>query len=626
MKAGIVGVYLKRPGFQANKGLRVLEKKLNPHRLGILILALLLIFCNLSDSFGDTYEQTYLANSKFGYEGFELHVSVPISLFEYYCGRPHTARRDSDYANFVTPTAFEMMAQNLREVTQNEMHEEEEFANAVLSMIHKLTYKETRIKYPIETIVENSGDCDTLSLLAASIMKAGGLDVVLFYYKQLTHINLGIYLPDEPYRRSAWTMPTFIKFNGKKYWVAECTPGNDWKVGEQPSSIYEKPVVISLEESEEQAPAQVSFRIGSPLKPSAMSINLMPEPANSESGERTIKISGSVTPAYPEGLVTIYVSRDGKTFDAFRTVADNAGMYAFSWKTTSTGTYYVRASWSGSSEYAATDSEILTIFIGFPKTILQFEAPTYSYILGKVSVASYEFRIRKGVEEFLSAELSGDGVSLSGEFMVLESGQTITITKEGEIIWEGEKPTPETPQQIMVSSEDQPLRLPSTFAVNDQFSLILRNKGEKSYSLDVRGLDQDEIDGIKQLDDEETAFIDLSSLVKEDTWYRIVANMTELEIAAQVKNQDGTTLEDKRADTLGTSISELGILLANNTNRVVVFKSLKFEPLNQSSQEKDVSQTGKIELLYQFANWIIIAVSVLALTIFLRKRKQIIYN
>jgi len=46
--------------------------------------------------------------------------------------------------------------------------------------------------------VENEGDCDLFSFVAASTMMAGGLDVVLLLYETQSHMNVGVNLSHEP--------------------------------------------------------------------------------------------------------------------------------------------------------------------------------------------------------------------------------------------------------------------------------------------------------------------------------------------------------------------------------------------------------------------------------------------
>src|SRR4030067_1585140 len=139
-----------------------------------------------------------------------LYVSVPASLYDYYSSKSHFVTADGDYVKFVTSDAFKPIAEDIQNVTSNLAYSDEQFANAVLAVVRQVSIVRSPVKYPVEAIVENSGDCEELSLLAASIMKAGGLDVVLLYYKGLnpSHVNIGVHLPYSPVYRSGWTVPT----------------------------------------------------------------------------------------------------------------------------------------------------------------------------------------------------------------------------------------------------------------------------------------------------------------------------------------------------------------------------------------------------------------------------------
>jgi hypothetical protein len=88
------------------------------------------------------------------------HLSTIITKAE-----THTITDEFQYSNFVTPTAVAPIAQNIRNLTSKDTYGDEEFANAVLASSSKFPYVESDIRYPIETIVDNKGDCDTVSLL-----------------------------------------------------------------------------------------------------------------------------------------------------------------------------------------------------------------------------------------------------------------------------------------------------------------------------------------------------------------------------------------------------------------------------------------------------------------------------
>ena len=84
--------------------------------------------------------------------------------------------------------------------------------------------------------VDNYGDCVGLSILAASIMEAGGLDVVLIHYTGINpqHMNVGVYLPYTPAYHTTLTTPTSFTYDNKTYWTAEATP----KTGESETNQW----------------------------------------------------------------------------------------------------------------------------------------------------------------------------------------------------------------------------------------------------------------------------------------------------------------------------------------------------------------------------------------------------
>jgi hypothetical protein len=584
----------------------------------VLLVSILLLVSVTPLSFGDNYDLIYSSQVQFGLVSHELHVSVPSSLYEYYHGKNPVLADDNEYATLVTPDAVKSIAENIRNLTLDSPRSDEEFTNSVLSLVHQIPYADCEVNYPVETLVENSGKCDTLSLLAASIMKAGGLDVVLLYFKGVHHINVGVYLPYEPHTTWWWLPPTGYDFNGKKYWIAECTPAMDWKVGDVPPLLAdEQPSIISLENSEESSPACVSSKLGSPLNSSSLAINLSAEPLNISDQERALTISGSLSPAYPNETIAVYFSQDGISYDAYKTETDYLGNYFFSWNRTSTGTCYVRTSWSGNADCAGSDSKILTVFLGFPKSLIQFKGPNFYYTYGRAYVAFHELRVRQGVEDFLGINISGTGILLTGEFIVVKSGEIITIPREGE--------TTESIKEIKIPKGFQPLRLPDDIerTTNNQFGFILRNSGENNYTLNVRGLDDYEVSRMNTVGGDGTAFMNTSGCVKEDTWYKIVARISEDEVTAELHDANGTVIESI-ATPAAANVDELVILLANNTDRAVAFKNLNVEPLNSQipPAEEDEKAANVTELLAPYATFTILVATVFAAAVYLKKRKK----
>jgi hypothetical protein len=591
-------------------------------KTGTLLLCILLLatITTAPVTFAGNYERTYTPQTQFGIPNHELHVSIPQSLYDYYNGKTIKLTNDNQYATLVTPDAVKPIAQNLRNLTNNNPRKDEAFANAALTLVHQIPYNNTDVKYPIQTLVQNQGKCDTLSLLAASIMKAGQLDTVLLYFKNVHHMNVGINLPNPPQTTYWWLPPTGYEYNGKTYWIAECTPAMDWKVGDLPPLLTnETPTIIPLQNSEKTSPAQVSAKIGQALNSSTITINLSSNTTNTNNQERTLTITGTIQPPYPNQTITIYLSQNGISYNALQTKTNNYGNYTFNWNLTTTGTYYVRTSWSGNTEYTGADSEILTIFLGFPQSLIQFKGPGYYYTYGRPYAALHELRVRQGVEDFLDIQLSGTGIELTSEFIIVKSGQLITIPREGD--------TKETIEQITIPKGMQPLRLPSDIeqTTNNQFGLMLRNSGDDNYSLNVKGWDDYEVAKMNRLGGNGTAFMNTSACIQENTWYKVVARITEDGITAELQDTNGTRLESIATPSDTTNPSELVMVIANNTDRVVAFKNLNIETLNQPPQppEDTAKAAAGNELLTPNIALPIILAVIFAAVVYLKKRKKV---
>jgi hypothetical protein len=558
--------------------------------LGLMWIPSLREVLGTESSFASNYDHTYTFDAQYGNRfSHKLYTSVPPSLYDYYGNESHSLYGDGDYSKFVTPSVFESIADNIRNVTSNMPYSDEQFANAVLKLVRQVSYVKSDVKYPVETLVDNSGDCDVLSLLAASIMKAGGLDVVLLYYKGLSpsHINVGVYLPYTPVYHTWWMTPAGYEYNNKTYWIAECTSRQEWKVGDRPDLVADAtPQIISLENCEESSPAHVSSSLDSPLIPSSISINLSSENSSAVDGEPTLTILGSISPVYSGKSVVMYVNQNGYSCSISRTLTDDLGNYSFTWNFTSTGTYYVRTSWSGASNYTGADSETLTVFVGSYSYPQLGEDETSGYYGGPRPYAAYPVSQIVRKQEFLKSNLTGKDVLVSGEFVVLGSGEntttqnserTITIPKtEYSVRFPGSR------HIINITRPEQIITIPGVQAINNQFGFILQHNGEDNYNASVRVLDDNDLSQItKQLDGNNASFIDASMITRKNTWYEVVARMSEDEITAKLYDENGTLFKNIVARNNVMSINESGIMIKYDANAVVAFKNLKAETIDQ---------------------------------------------
>jgi len=320
-------------------------------------ISLLLLLSN--SCLAATHKYSYeLLDSPDGSTTYRLTVSVTETLYEYYSSQDHNLR-SYDFSKFVTPDALKPVADDLWSIYSNE----EDFANGVLMILHQIPYVESDPqKYPVETIVENEGDCDLFSIVAASIMKAGGLDVVLLLLEYQDHMLVGVHLPESP--KDARSQVYLYKHEGKKYYVAETTGGkweNGWRVGECPEILRRSAAkIIPLTNYERTSPGQVS---SSYTIPDSSSI-YMSLSTNFAVSQNDVEISGSLSPSLAGETVTLYVSSLGSPLVMLATVVtDSNGQYSHIWHSPPGGIYSVRANWSGDEDYSGADSTTFRLVV-----------------------------------------------------------------------------------------------------------------------------------------------------------------------------------------------------------------------------------------------------------------------
>jgi hypothetical protein len=214
----------------------------------------------LNTCLATTYHYTYeLLDKPDGSKNYLLEVTVNEILYENYTKRNHLLY-NYDWSVFVTPDVVKPIADDLWTIYDNE----EDFANGVLMLVHQIPYVESDPqKFPVETIIENEGDCDILTVLAASILKAGKLDVVLLFLEAQDHMLLGVNLPERP--KEARSQVYFLRYEEKKYYIAETTGGTwekGWRVGECPEILQKSfAKVLLLTNYERSSPGQVSSKL-----------------------------------------------------------------------------------------------------------------------------------------------------------------------------------------------------------------------------------------------------------------------------------------------------------------------------------------------------------------------------
>ena len=174
-------------------------------------------------------------------------------------------------------------------------------------------------------------------------------------------MSVGVHLPESP--KNARTPDSYFTYEQKSYFIAETTGTfeNGWRVGECPDLVNGATAqIIPLGQIDEiTSPDKVSSSYTTPQY-SSLLISVSTEFAI---GQNNIQIFGSLSPALQGENITLYSSTYSSTLTKIATIkTDSNGRFSYTWHSP-LGIYYIRANWSGDSDYIGSDNSIPQIII-----------------------------------------------------------------------------------------------------------------------------------------------------------------------------------------------------------------------------------------------------------------------
>lgn len=197
---------------------------------------------------------TFIYYTNFGEDFHIMNIYIPYDTYKYYHeDAPHPViykGKEEEIKVYITPN--EPIIKEIVSIIKNQCRSEEELANALLDFVQDKSYALSNryyytleFKYPIETLVEMGGDCDTHAILYATLLKAAGFKVLILISFEEKHAAVAVHLTNPPthnIQESYW----FFTYEGEEYYFAETT-GWGWRVGDCPPNLKEvKFILISV--------------------------------------------------------------------------------------------------------------------------------------------------------------------------------------------------------------------------------------------------------------------------------------------------------------------------------------------------------------------------------------------
>lgn len=171
------------------------------------------------------------------YNNVEWRFNVQISkaIYDFYKSSPHD--KTPNYANYALTDEdkdfFRDITKKFKDNGASNGYTDYDNIMNVIAFVQALPYKEDDpatgeyTRYPLETLVDNAGDCKDKSILAATMLHEMGYDVVLLKYPQ--HMAVGVKLDRD-------ISGTYFDYGGSRYYYAETT-GQNWTIGDAPDDI-----------------------------------------------------------------------------------------------------------------------------------------------------------------------------------------------------------------------------------------------------------------------------------------------------------------------------------------------------------------------------------------------------
>ena len=194
-----------------------------------------------------TYRFGYLVTYNWKYDTMEYQMSYNFDpvRYAYYKEQQHFIREYRDYMNFITKEEMAIIeiAQILRNISSEKEFNNLDEVNFIMSFVHSLKYSEDNLtagvgeypRYPIETLVDQTGDCEDSSALLISLLESLGYETAMILipeaWEDYGHAAVGVNLTGA---KGIYYVLNEGKENEISYYYAETT-AEGWKLGEIPN-------------------------------------------------------------------------------------------------------------------------------------------------------------------------------------------------------------------------------------------------------------------------------------------------------------------------------------------------------------------------------------------------------
>jgi len=206
----------------------------------------------------ETYNFGYLKiyNWEFNEVNYQINYNFDPARYSFYKDQPHIIKEYEDYISFVTKEEESIIeiGLKLREMSKEKEYNNLTEINFIMSFTQSLKYSEDNVtsgvgeypKYPIETLIDQTGDCEDTSALLISLLESLGYESAMILIPEAWdgygHAAVGVSVDGAS---GTHYILNENENNEISYYYAETTaPG--WKLGELPDLDSDKAYVYEV--------------------------------------------------------------------------------------------------------------------------------------------------------------------------------------------------------------------------------------------------------------------------------------------------------------------------------------------------------------------------------------------
>ncbi len=187
---------------------------------------------------------------KYGLSEWTWELNINKSIYDYYKALPRLPT--TNYSVYVTNPLddkyIHSIADKIRQATQQKGYSEFETVSLAAAFVQSLQYTSDLYttgydeypRYPIETLVDDGGDCEDTAILTASLIDSLGYGVVLLKLPNTSdntsHMAVGVKGSDN-------ITGAYWEYQGGKYYYLETT-GDGWEIGQIPDTYKDNAAQI----------------------------------------------------------------------------------------------------------------------------------------------------------------------------------------------------------------------------------------------------------------------------------------------------------------------------------------------------------------------------------------------